>query len=207
MALGLNYLHMQRPPMLHRDLTSSNILLDAHLSAKVCWQRCRAAPVALTACRCKIADFGLSRPHSADISEAGGNLLYMAPEAFLRQVRAHAHRPCVRARTGSAVCPQAQSKACDVYSYGIVLWEILTGGVPFGGISPALAASRAATEQLRPVLPGALPAALQELLRACWAEDPGLRPDMTFVVKVRPLAAAPAQLAVAVAARARARSN
>ena len=34
-ALGMNYLHTRRPQILHRDLTSSNILLDAKFTAKV----------------------------------------------------------------------------------------------------------------------------------------------------------------------------
>jgi serine/threonine protein kinase len=58
------YLHSRRPAIIHRDLTSLNILVDAH------WQ-------------CKVADFGMSRlKDGAELmTKQPGNLRWMAPEA------------------------------------------------------------------------------------------------------------------------------
>jgi len=61
---GMRYLHGWNPPILHRDLTPRNILLDKHFTAKV-------------------ADFGLSRlKEEAKMTKAVGYLPYQAPEVF-----------------------------------------------------------------------------------------------------------------------------
>eukprot|EP00958_Prasinococcus_capsulatus_P004475 scaffold412_cov388-Prasinococcus_capsulatus_cf.AAC.49 len=63
---GLAYLHSRVPPVIHRDLSSSNVLLDKNGNAK-------------------ITDFGLSKlkvNSKIDTKEAGGTGFYLAPEVF-----------------------------------------------------------------------------------------------------------------------------
>ena len=67
-ALGMNWLHNAKPPIIHRDLKLTNVLLDANLTAKIC-------------------DFGLSQekysPFLRDPSTgAKGTPLWMAPEVL-----------------------------------------------------------------------------------------------------------------------------
>ena len=67
-ARGLSYLHNFEPPLIHRDLTASNVLLDSALIAK-------------------ISDFGNSRflPkdfNPAKLSKMPGTMVYMPPEAI-----------------------------------------------------------------------------------------------------------------------------
>ncbi|XP_024009509.1 putative receptor-like protein kinase At3g46340 isoform X2 [Eutrema salsugineum] len=92
-AQGLEYLHFGcRPSMVHRDVKSTNILLDERYSAK-------------------IADFGLSRSYQLEdkshhVSTAiAGTPGYLDPEYY---------------RTGRL------AEMSDVYSFGIVLLEIIT---------------------------------------------------------------------------------
>ena len=67
-ALGLLYLHCSNPPLVHRDLTANNVLLDV---------------VSLTA---KLTDFGMVRAMDVGrlgtLTEAPGVSSYMPPEAF-----------------------------------------------------------------------------------------------------------------------------
>ncbi|ESQ37347.1 hypothetical protein EUTSA_v10003046mg, partial [Eutrema salsugineum] len=93
MFIGLEYLHFGcRPSMVHRDVKSTNILLDERYSAK-------------------IADFGLSRSYQLEdeshhVSTAiAGTPGYLDPEYY---------------RTGRL------AEMSDVYSFGIVLLEIIT---------------------------------------------------------------------------------
>ena len=97
-ALGMCYLHQRTPYILHRDLKSSNILVDKDYRAKLC-------------------DFGISKTVSeeADINTTTtcGTICYVAPEVLIEY------------RFGTA---------SDVYSFGMVLWEILTGKFPWYGV-------------------------------------------------------------------------
>ncbi|KAJ3705559.1 hypothetical protein LUZ61_009264 [Rhynchospora tenuis] len=95
-ALGLEYLHQAcNPPLIHRDVKTSNILLNSNLEAKV-------------------ADFGLSRAFNNEAScrvltTVVGTIGYLDPEYYMTN--------------------QLSAKS-DVFSFGIVLLEIITGRAP-----------------------------------------------------------------------------
>lgn len=111
----------------------------------------------------KICDFGLSRfvnnPDSfltVDI----GTPHWMAPELFT----SHTY-----------------SNKVDIYSYGILLWELLTGTYPFQGLNSAQIAYFVCQEDRRPEIPEKVgqtqtPVELMKLIRQCWGKDPSLRP-------------------------------
>ena len=67
-AAALNYLHLQRDPIIHRDVSSTNVLLLA-LPDK-CW-------------RAKLSDFGSANLARYSSTPAPGAIVYSAPEAFI----------------------------------------------------------------------------------------------------------------------------
>lgn len=64
------------------------------------------------------------------------------------------------------------SIAADVYSFGCLVWEIMEGSVPFGGMSLAQVLYRVALQHERPVMDAAQwPPGLAALVQECWAAD------------------------------------
>lgn len=117
----------------------------------------------------KIADFGLARNlrDSGDyyyVQQRGAKvpMKWMAPEAL---------------------CWRKTSKRSDVWSYGVLLWEIWSFGqspyptVPIEKLTDALKAG------YRMDRPDACPAALYEMMLKCWQWEPKRRPDFSAIVQ------------------------
>lgn len=77
------------------------------------------------------------------------------------------------------------SEKADVYSYGIVLWEILAREPPFASYSPFQIIQKVIEDKERPSLskiPKACPPQLITIMRACWEQDPEKRPGFGDVI-------------------------
>lgn len=144
-AHGMKYLHAHK--IIHRDLKSLNVLLDANDFPKVC-------------------DFGMSRkmPENNEyMSGSVGTVQWMAPEV-LRSER--------------------YNEKADVYSFGIVLWELVTGDAPFKQMRDVQVTLAVLSNNARPMMPPSVPPRLAKLIKVCWDNDPNVRPDFEIIAKM-----------------------
>ncbi|KAF6153424.1 hypothetical protein GIB67_003614 [Kingdonia uniflora] len=157
LANAFSYLHHDcSPPIVHRDISSSNILLDLEYEARV-------------------SDFGTARllkPDSSNWTELAGTYGYVAPElAYMMRV----------------------TEKCDMYSFGVLMLEVLIGIHP-GELISSLTSSSSPTGQnvfFKDILDGCLsPPTLHashelftiaKLAFSCLNANPESRPTMKHV--------------------------
>ena len=78
---------------------------------------------------------------------------------------------------------QEFNEKCDVYSYGIVLWEILTREEPFGQYTSFSEFKEAVCIRgERPTIPEDCPGSLKDLIVNCWNKEPSLRPSFKEII-------------------------
>ncbi len=117
--------------------------------------------------RVVLTDFGIARAMASEAKthETGmlvGTPHYMSPEQV----------------SGRKADPRS-----DVYAFGLILFELLTGRLPFEGDTPiAVAAARLHRDPLDPRDVTAVPDALANLFLSCTARDPAGRPASMSVV-------------------------
>jgi eukaryotic-like serine/threonine-protein kinase len=109
--------------------------------------------------RAKVTDFGIARAGASDMTLTGsimGTAQYLSPE----QAQGH-----------------AVTESSDLYAVGVVLYELLTGQVPFEGESPVTVALKQVSVEPTPpsaLNPGVSPA-LEAVVMRSLAKDPGAR--------------------------------
>lgn len=144
--------HLHGADIVHGDLKAKNIML---VSASTARKKFIA----------KVGDFEMCR-----------RLLNSRYEIVTLSVGTVDHMPPELLREGKLHC------ATDVYSFGVTIWELISGGMhPFQRLStPAIV--MAIVEGMRPNIPSSCPGPLAALVRSCWHHDPGKRPTFNRLV-------------------------
>ena len=70
---------------------------------------------------------------------------------------------------------------CDVYSFGVLCWEMLTYSIPFPQHTVFEVALSVATKGMRPEIPAHSPRVLVDLIEQCWQQQALLRPSFAKV--------------------------
>jgi serine/threonine protein kinase len=178
-ARALAYLHSRRPVVMHRDVKSQNVVVAAPVGGGGAEGAGLGKKCARRLWSCKLTDFGLVGTRET----VAGTPAYMAPELM-------AAKPF--------------GKAVDAYAFGVLLWELLEGRVPFARKRPDEIKERVLRGE-RPcgevggsggellsrdalgVLAGKGGAGLEAAAKAgrlvsrCWAQRAADRPDMAAV--------------------------
>jgi serine/threonine protein kinase len=112
----------------------------------------------------KVCDFGLSRLKAQERSMTGncGTVQWMAPEVLANM---------------------SYNEKADVYSYGIICWELLTRECPYDGMSAIQCALAVLNRDKRPEIPKWCPPALHALIKACVKKEPTMRPTFAQIIQ------------------------
>ncbi|CAI2184563.1 16177_t:CDS:2, partial [Funneliformis geosporum] len=80
-------------------------------------------------------------------------------------------------------CTQIYTKAADVYSFGMILWELTSCRMPFSNMRQDIHLIYEIIDGKRPKVVEGTPPAFAKLIEDCWQSDPNLRPTMEVVHK------------------------
>jgi serine/threonine protein kinase len=113
----------------------------------------------------KIADFGIAceEAYCDSLADDPGTYRWMAPEMIKHK---------------------SYGRKVDVYSFGLILWEMVAGTIPYEDMNPVQAAFAVVNKNLRPVIPRYCPPAMRALIEQCWSLQSEKRPEFWQVVKV-----------------------
>ncbi|GAV64229.1 Pkinase_Tyr domain-containing protein/EDR1 domain-containing protein [Cephalotus follicularis] len=107
----------------------------------------------------KVCDFGLSRlKHNTFLSSksTAGTPEWMAPEVLRNE---------------------PSNEKCDVYSFGIILWELATLRLPWSGMNPMQVVGAVGFQNRRLDIPKEVDPMVARIILECWQTEPNLRPS------------------------------
>jgi len=161
---GMYFLHSSDPPVLHRDLKSLNVLVDAYgTQGKLCDFGLAVfksqVRTAITSGK-SIAPVASAVPAARVAGSVVGSYPWMAPETM-----------------------QAKpfTSAADIFSLGVIIWELLSGKEPWEHARSADIIRQEVLAGIRLSIPNEVHPGFQQLVQQCWNPDPSARPSAKTV--------------------------
>ncbi|OQR96667.1 kinase [Thraustotheca clavata] len=155
-ARGLLYLHSADPPLVHGQLKSTNILIDDSWNAK-------------------LADFGTRRVAQAVSAQTKPN----------RSILPRWTAPELLKHGEEYVWNGPKPQAVDIYSFGIILWELASFQLPYEDCTSFRDVRSNVLSGQRPsIKPGACPMKWAELMTKCWTHNASRRPSAAEIVSI-----------------------
>ena len=183
-ARGIEYLHLLRPKIIHRDLRSDNVMVNGEGVAKV-------------------SEFGLSRRKRFQMKSSPRSSLEVSethpPIVSSSQEKSH-EKSHEKGKEESALSyvfvseggpsftppelllSKSYSEKVDSYNFGIMVWQIVARQIPHRGKSSIEIADAVVQHSLRPLIPDYVPDELKSLIQNCWRQEESERLSFEEIV-------------------------
>ncbi|XP_064611491.1 uncharacterized protein LOC135475493 isoform X2 [Liolophura sinensis] len=165
-ADGMTFLHSVKPnPILHRDLRCANLMITPEEIVIV-------------------VDFGVTAILQPVREECQRAKCFCQKELSACPASIRWTAPEILHQTDSEKNQTTFTTSCDVYSFGMILWEMLKGENPFCEIQAELEIMEIVKAGGRPVIPQdiSIPSKYKDLMKELWEGDPLRRPTFKQVV-------------------------
>ncbi|RLN92645.1 hypothetical protein BBJ28_00009668 [Nothophytophthora sp. Chile5] len=164
---GIQYLHNANPPMIHRDLKSPNVLVDASWHAKIAdFGTLRFSEIVSSAAQLQTSQTRTRESNKTPVVEMTGlvgTTRWMAPEVM----------------RGESI----YTSKVDIYSLALILWELIEGKLPFENTRWNHEVEDFVLKGVRPPIRADMcPLRWKLLIVQCWQADPRERPTIQQVI-------------------------
>ncbi|XP_064537217.1 putative mitogen-activated protein kinase kinase kinase 7-like [Drosophila montana] len=184
-AKAVEYLHNQKPTVLHRDLKPNNLLLfNRYRTLKICdfasKVKCSHPSVCVSVHMNECVENTFET-----ISNVNCGNGYRVFSSRVVSFNNTTHSNSTLLLQAQVLEGKKYTEKCDVYSFGIILWEVMSRKKPFDHLENpnSFTIEKLSANGVRPKLEDVMECdnmkIIKTLIEKCWAHDPSKRPAMS----------------------------